>query len=168
MTQQQLDDLVGRLDVIDAFYRYARAVDERDWDAMADLFTEDVIVRFDGPARGILPVRLDGREEFLTEFRTFFGICGSTYHVSMNHEVRVDGDVATARAAYRDLDERVDGEHVLCVENLGFFDARLVRTPHGWQFTELHGTTVISRGATEEEIFAPVVALETTRSRRRG
>lgn len=161
-----LQELRDRMDVIDTFNKYQRAVDTRDWDLYSSVITDDIVIEYVSEVADSAPVRLEGRDQVLNEYRTFFGIVDASYHVGANHEVWLDGDLARARFAYRDINERTDASgRRLHFEALGFIEAQLVRAPGaGWRIKSFVGTTVMYPGTTEQEMFAPVIALDTTQT----
>lgn len=94
-SDERLEDRIRRLEDLDEIRqldaRYCRHLDDGDWDALMDLFTEDG--EFDGLSHP------KGR----TEMREFFaglaaGGLTSFWHFITNMEIELDGDRATVRS----------------------------------------------------------------------
>jgi ketosteroid isomerase-like protein len=64
---------------------YALAVDTRDWDYFATLFTPDVLAFYPGS-------EYRGMDDWLASFVPFHAGCGWTLHMMANHVVGEDGD----------------------------------------------------------------------------
>lgn len=79
-----------------ALIRFARAMDDRDWTAMAEILSDD--------AQGDLGTgRLTGSAAIISLIRSFLDTCGPTQHLLGNVVVDVAGDVATSRAYVHDV-----------------------------------------------------------------
>ncbi|KAA0102812.1 nuclear transport factor 2 family protein [Mycolicibacterium sp. P1-5] len=79
-----------------ALILFARAMDDRNWEAMADILAED--------AEGDLGTgRLVGSAAIIGLIRGFLDGCGPTQHLLGNVVVDVAGDTATSRAYIRDV-----------------------------------------------------------------
>jgi 3-phenylpropionate/cinnamic acid dioxygenase small subunit len=151
LSQQEISD---RLEITQLLYRYARAIDTRDLDALATVFTPDAVIDYAVPGGTRLPfpemVAWLGRA--LRVFRT-------TQHALANPLIELDGDAARAttylQAAH--VQVRHDGEET-CAVQYGAYADRLVRTPGGWRIAErrFDGTHVQGRflAAGEARAFA--------------
>ncbi|MBK1787344.1 nuclear transport factor 2 family protein [Prauserella cavernicola] len=86
-----------------ALYRYARAVDERDETALADVFGADVVLhRADGAHRG--------RDAVLDFYRTVFaGPTTWSRHVVTNVTAEPDGGATRARAYFQAVSRSASG-----------------------------------------------------------
>jgi ketosteroid isomerase-like protein len=79
-----------------ALILFARAMDDRDWAAMAEILAEDARGDFGtGP--------LAGSSAIIELIRSFLDRCGPTQHLLGNVIVDVDGDTATSKAYIRDV-----------------------------------------------------------------
>ncbi|AMO61477.1 bile acid 7-alpha dehydratase [Mycolicibacterium phlei] len=122
-----------RDDIIDVLVRYATGIDSRDWDLLRSCFTDDATFDYG-------PIGLWSNPDSLTRYMKG-AHSGPSMHRLTNFAITVDGDTATARTY---VDATVMGPGgVGAVENFGWYDDRLVRTPDGWRIafrrTTLHG-----------------------------
>lgn len=124
----QLQWLVDRALISDLIIEFARALDERDWQAYADTYDDDGTL--DIPPHVSWRGRA-GLADYVAA--SLSGYAGGTHHLSANHAIRVDGDFAHARAyliaahVHDKLDKHSDGA--------GWYDYELRRTAVGWRFT---------------------------------
>lgn len=130
--EEQLRWLVDRALISDLMVRFARALDERDWDAYADTYVED----------GVLAIgdfmEMAGREKIKAMTAGDRGIGGysGAWHLSSNHSITIDGDTAT-------LHSYLLGVHMLSsdtrdhADGAGWYDCELIRTDAGWRFTRV-------------------------------
>lgn len=75
--------------------RFARAMDDRDWEQLSQILTDDAVAEL-GTGR------LDGSGAIIALIRGFLDNCGATQHLLRNVMVDVDGDQAISRAYVRD------------------------------------------------------------------
>jgi uncharacterized protein (TIGR02246 family) len=123
-------DLHDRAELVDLVRRYAQAVDGRDVAAIADCFTSDAHVEFDGGVEVV-----DGRDAIEGFFqdalhRPLMGASGASTHLMSNILVTVDGDrahVETQAVAYLASDERA----TITVRGLRYSDD-CIRSDGGW------------------------------------
>jgi ketosteroid isomerase-like protein len=106
--------------------RYANAIDELDFDALASVFTPDARASYAG---GPWLVGLDAIVEYISPLRSF----GASFHFMGNMQIDVDGD--RARASTRSLTHLVAADGVLHARALRYRD-QLIRTGEGWRITE--------------------------------
>lgn len=92
MTRASIED---RLDIIDLFARYARALDEGDVDGIASCFSHTAEV--DSPIVGKYAGR-EGIRKFAARYSQFRKQRGQTRHFITNIEARVEGNTANAHA----------------------------------------------------------------------
>lgn len=83
-------------DIQRALIRFARAMDDRDWNGLSQILAQDAV--------GDLGTgRLEGRQAIIELIRGFLDNCGTTQHLLGNVLVDVDDDRATSRAYVHDL-----------------------------------------------------------------
>jgi len=124
--------LVDRQDIDDLLTAYARAVDDRDWDALDSVFAPDATLDYRS-AGGICGVFPEVRQ-WLSEVLPLFTW---TQHLVANRTVAVDPEGHTARAHsdFHNPNEMVvDGQPWLFVVG-GRYHDRLERLPDGWRIT---------------------------------
>jgi uncharacterized protein (TIGR02246 family) len=111
---------------------YRRALDEKDFEAYAELFGEDgeFVTDATGPVRGraeILAMLAD-----LQAAGALTITAGDDRHLVSNVEITVDGDRATVRSTWVYLTREADGAPLLRM--VGHYDDELRRTAAGWRF----------------------------------
>ncbi|MEV6639487.1 nuclear transport factor 2 family protein [Amycolatopsis sp. NPDC051371] len=129
-----LQTLSDRAEILELSSRYARAIDDKDWDLLRNVFTEDAYADFGlgSPFKGI--------EAILHASRSIMENLDHTQHFLGNHEIDVEGDRASGRhrligGAY--LRDAV-GEPSL--SELGEYVDDYVRTENGWRISHLEFT----------------------------
>ncbi len=127
-----LQEVSDRFEVQDLLADYAHAIDQKDWDALDDIFAEDAFIDYSvmGGAKGSLPVI----KKFLSEAMAIFPY---TQHLVANMQIRLDGDEGTGRIMCHNpqvMDVGGGNRHVF-VLGLWYVD-KYVRTPKGWRIKE--------------------------------
>lgn len=122
-------ELRDRLEIQECLYRYARAIDTRDFDLLSTVFTADALIHYD-IAEGI---KLH-RGEMITWLRNALQIFAATQHVISNPQIELDGDIArsTCYLTGTHVQEKLDGGDSLVVEG-GFYTDDHVRSEAGWR-----------------------------------
>ncbi len=112
-------------------YRYARAVDSKDWELYRSVFTEDAHI--DYSSAGAI---VGGRDEVVDWFSANFGVIPWSMHYITNIEVLESADdSATVRAMfYNPMQLPGMTEMSACG---GYYHHELVRTPDGWRSRSL-------------------------------
>ena len=105
-------------------YRYLRCVDQKLWDEMADVFTEDATVDYGTHVYG-KPLKLAGRDEIIAFFRAKLGPEIITVHAAGQPEITVDGDTATG--TWRFEDTVIATEHRVVIAGAAFYQDRYER-----------------------------------------
>lgn len=94
--EDRLRTLVDERDIERTLIDFARAMDDRNWAAMASILAVD--------ARGDLGTGpLAGGQEIIDVIRGFLDVCGTTQHLLGNLIVDVSGDSAVSRCYVRDV-----------------------------------------------------------------
>ena len=126
MPRRRSDDLV---EIQQLLYRYARAIDAKDWKALETVFTPDARIHY-AVERG---AELGARElaAWLGQAMKIFRV---TQHVVTNPLVELAGDTArcTSYLTGTHLQVRRDGREVRVTEGSVYRD-ELVRGPEGWR-----------------------------------
>jgi len=100
--------------------RYCFAIDARDAETWAGLFTDDGVFHY------ALGDPLTGREEL----RSFVSMVpDDRHHLTMNEIIEIDGDTATVKAY-----ALVTKETPPVISAVGDYDDTLTRTAEGWRF----------------------------------
>lgn len=122
--------MTPRDEILDLIGRYAFAIDDRDWAALDDLFTEDG--RVDFTATGSIAGTVAELQTFLAEA---FAAIESSQHLMGSTVVSIDEIRGTATARTMCLNPLVFEGGALATFAIRYED-RLVRTPAGWRFAE--------------------------------
>ncbi|MDM4141957.1 MULTISPECIES: nuclear transport factor 2 family protein [Mycobacterium] len=130
MVADRLQALCDERDVQRALIRFARAMDDRDWAATAEILAED--------AQGDLGTgRLQGRTAIIELIRQYLDRCGPTQHLLGNVIVDVTGDSAVSRAYIRDVHLNSTADPTKRFYTIGDYHDTWRRRPDGsWCLTE--------------------------------
>jgi len=121
-------DLVTLEEIRQLKYRYLRYVDQKLWDEMADVFTENATVDYGTQVFG-KPLRLGSRDEIIAYFRANLGPEVITVHAAGQPEITVDGDTATG--TWRFEDTVIATEHRIVVTGAAYYQDRYERGADG-------------------------------------
>lgn len=137
MTNQEIAD---RLEIQNQLYRYARGVDDEDWDLWKSVFTEDA--HLDYSSAGAAVGSRDEVADYLAKAVTTIPI---KQHYITNVEIDFDGDRATVRAMFFHTLKMPDFHEMSACG--GYYDHDFVRTPEGWKSERLveHNDWFINR-----------------------
>ncbi len=130
MVSPDLGALHDKQEITELCYRYALALDRRDWAALAACFTPDADAYYmdKPPARGYQAIE--------AICRTSLAPMSATQHLIGNVIVRLDGDEAESSCYLQAQHVRTGtagGDNFIIA---GRYDDRLVRTPDGWRIRE--------------------------------
>ncbi|OBI26409.1 nuclear transport factor 2 family protein [Mycolicibacter terrae] len=115
-------------DIERALIRFARAMDDRDWEGLSQILADDAV--------GELGTgRLEGSAAIIELIRGFLDNCGVTQHLLGNVLVDVDGDRATSRAYVQDLHLSRSNPD-LTFHTLGDYHDRWERRDGRWRLVE--------------------------------
>jgi ketosteroid isomerase-like protein len=134
-------ELADRAAIVDAVIAYATAVDNRDWERLGSLFTDDACWEYSGSEE-----RISGPTAIVARISASLERFDATQHLNGNHVAAVHGDQAEHTCYYQAQHVRLglpDGEKFL---GGGRYDDRLRRTPDGWRFTHRRITSIWSEG----------------------
>jgi hypothetical protein len=123
-------------------YRYAYALDGRDWKALRQLFTDDVELDYGlGPERVIR-----GADTFIEGSRAALEPMDATHHMFTNHLFEVDGDRASGKyymhAQHMKLGTPGGVLHTLG----GIYQDDFIRTGDGWKVSRRTYRAIWGRG----------------------
>ena len=108
-------------------YRYCRLLDQKRFDELGELLTEDCTVSYGGGG-----ITLQGRGEVTAYLHKAMGDPRIlTSHLVSHPEIGVQGDVATASWALVDVVIHQDAG--VAIRGASYYDDRYVRTPEGWR-----------------------------------
>jgi 3-phenylpropionate/cinnamic acid dioxygenase small subunit len=117
-------------------YRYARAVDTKDWELYRSVFTDDARIDYSSAGAAV-----GTRDEIVDWFAANFGVIPWSMHYITNIEVvERDGDTAKVQAMfYNPMQLPGMTEPSACG---GYYHHELVRTSDGWRSRNLREDNV--------------------------
>lgn len=98
---------------------YARALDERNWSLLNEVFTEDAVAKYGANST------LEGREAIIGGIRSFLDNCGPSQHMISNIEVIESDDGIVSRSYVRAVHRGRDSEAILW--SFGEYHAQWIR-----------------------------------------
>jgi hypothetical protein len=130
-----LDDLLAEREIYRALTLFARAMDARDWQALATITTEDITADIGtGP--------LAGRAALIADMRSFLDDCGPTQHLLGNVLIEVQGDRASSQAYVSDMHIGQGDKSHLTFSTLGDYRDQWKKVDGGWR---MHHRTKLNR-----------------------
>ena len=107
---------------------YCRIVDRGDFGELRNLFTPDATAKLGGSGQAGIDEICDRLSSALERFVSW-------EHTVGEHEVSIDGDLATARCSVHAVHVRPADESPLTYIVIGTYEDRLARTANGWRIT---------------------------------
>ncbi|QGV78562.1 nuclear transport factor 2 family protein [Streptomyces ficellus] len=133
-----------RLDVIDTCTRMGWYTDQRDWDALERVFTDEVRLDYtslNGGEPAVLPAK-----DLVAAWSGLLGSFTATQHVFSNFLVDLDGDAAVCTAMFQ-ATHRMPNEHGGPLWTLGgHYRFGLVRGGDGWRVADVVMTATWADG----------------------
>jgi ketosteroid isomerase-like protein len=129
MDPDRLQRLCDERDIQRALTLFARAMDDRDWTAMAEILADDAEGDF-GTGR------LYGSAAIIELIRGYLDSCGPTQHLLGNVVMDVEGDTAFSRAYIRDVHLRADADPSARFYTLGDYNDTWRKADGTWRLTE--------------------------------
>lgn len=125
-----LQALQDRVEITDLLHRYARALDTKDWDLLASVFTPDAHLDYTSSGCPAGP-----RDEVVPWLARALEPVPMTQHLITNVEIDLDGDRARVRAMFFNPMQLpgMDGSS----STGGYYHHDFVRTPDGWKSEHL-------------------------------
>lgn len=123
-----LQEISDRMEIQDLLYAYAEIIDQKDFDKLRDIFTEDAFIDYSvyGGAAGGLEEIISFLEEAMTVFP-------NTHHLNANVQIKVDGDTGSGKVMCFNPQEMDLGETVQTfMLGLWYID-EYQRTDQGWR-----------------------------------
>lgn len=131
---QRLED---RNAISERVITYAMAIDDRDWDAFAECFTDRVHIDFSAAG---MPARDFAREEFVAFAQSGLGTFKATQHLSPNHVITFDAsdpDQADCRSTMYAQHYQPGASSGSIFLMHGSYASHLRRTASGWKIERL-------------------------------
>lgn len=124
-----LQEISDRLEIQDLVYRYADIIDQRRFDELQDVFSDDAHIDYSavGGAVGDKASTIAFLKKALPAFKCF-------QHLNANLQITVNGDTATGRVMCFNPQELMLGKEKSQLFMLGlWYNDEYVRTPAGWR-----------------------------------
>lgn len=123
-----LQALIDQHDITIGLGRFARILDGREWDAVSDVFANDVTFDY-GDGRG----EQSGIAAMTTTFSRFLDACGPSQHLLGSIQVTVDGDKGLSRAYVQARHQGKGDKAHLYLDSNGEYIDGWERRPEGWR-----------------------------------
>ena len=128
-------DTSDETEIAALLYRYARAVDTKDWELYRSVFTEDATI--DYSSNGIPAGSRDDIAAFLEQA---FATIPMSMHYITNVEADVNDNTARVRAMFYSPMQLPDMSELSSCG--GYYHHQLIRTERGWRSTNLREENV--------------------------
>ncbi len=128
-----LQDISDRLEIQDLLTDYCYAIDEKNFDALDDIFIPDAEIDYTetGGAKGNLAEIKNYLPRALEQFE-------NSQHMIATTKLNITGDTATAKSiCFNPMNPKRDAEPVTFFVGLWYVD-ELVRTAQGWRISKRH------------------------------
>ncbi len=136
-----LQTLIDKQAIRDLQVAYSRALDEKRYDDLDQVFVPDAVADY-GEAAG----NQQGLDEIKAACREALDVLTTAQHLNGNHWAEIDGDTARAGCqlmGHQRMDGTLGGDHF----SLGArYDDELVRTDDGWRITRRTLTLLWAEG----------------------
>lgn len=119
--------LLDEREIIRGLSRFARILDNKQWDQLVDVFAQDII--FDYGTGG----DQHGMAALTVNMRRFLDRCGGTQHLLGSILVDVDGDRATSRSYVQARHQRVNDPAGPIFDSNGEYVDQWERRAEGWR-----------------------------------
>jgi 3-phenylpropionate/cinnamic acid dioxygenase small subunit len=149
MNPLDLERLLLERELHQVLIGYALLCDERDWQSIGNVFSDDASASYGGHA-------LPDRATILTMLRNNLGGCGPTQHLLGNLQVWVEGEQVTSRIEVRASHRGAGNKQDQTYDCMGHYQDRWTRTPHGWRIAQRAMTVALEFGS--RRVLGPATA----------
>jgi hypothetical protein len=125
-----LQAVADKLEIHELLARYARGVDNRDWDLYRSVFTDDAFIDYSSAGAAAGP-----RDEVAAALEAGFETIPWAQHYITNVEIELHGDEAKVVAMFFNPMQLPMLEDASSCG--GYYHHELVRTPEGWKSRRL-------------------------------
>ena len=142
-----LQTLIDERDITHALCRFAHIIDEREWDAVGEVFADDVSFNYgDGQEQtGVAAMR--------AQFRRYLDHCGASQHLLGTIAVTAEGDTGLSRAYVQARHQGAGPRAHLFFDSNGEYIDRWARRPEGWRIVRRDVVWHMSMG--DPAVIAP-------------
>lgn len=126
-----LQEISDRMEIQDLLYAYADIIDQKNFDQLRDIFTEDAFIDYSvyGGAAGTL-------EEIITFLKEAMTIFPNTHHLNANVQIKVAGDTGSGKVMCFNPQEMDLGETTQTFMLGLWYVDKYQRTDKGWRISE--------------------------------
>ena len=121
-----IEDILAERCIYRNLVAFARAMDDRDWDAFAEFTSVDMTASL---GHG----EMEGRDTIVAFMRSFLDSCGATQHLLGNVIIDVDGDTAKSSAYVCDMHLGNGDKSDLTFHTLGRYDDEWKKVDDCWR-----------------------------------
>ncbi|MEW1749608.1 nuclear transport factor 2 family protein [Streptomyces angustmyceticus] len=155
-----MSSVADRLDIIETCTRMAWYIDQREWDALGDVFSDEISLDYtslNGGEPGLVPSK-----DLVASWSGLLGSFAATQHLLSNFLVDVQGDTAVTTAMFQ-ATHRMPNDHGGPLWTLGgTYRIGLERTGSGWRINSIVMTATWADG--NQHLFARAAQAQTTDS----
>lgn len=124
-----IETLLDERDIQRQLIKFARAMDERDWQAIRAIVAEDVTADF-GTGE------VQGSSSVIELIRSYLDNCGATQHLLGNILIDVDGGQATSESYVSDMHLSKNRELDVSFRTLGNYSDAWVKADGVWRMSK--------------------------------
>jgi ketosteroid isomerase-like protein len=122
-----IQGLIDQHEITNGLGRFARILDGREWDAVGEVFADDVTFNYG-----------DGQEQkgiaaMTSQFSRFLDACGPSQHLLGSIQVTVEGDHGLSRAYVQARHQGAGDKAHLYLDSNGEYIDQWERRPKGWR-----------------------------------
>ena len=127
-----LQEISDRLEIQDLVYKYAAIIDQKRFDHLREVFTEDAHIDYSSVGGPV-----GGRDTIIAFLHQVMGMFASHQHLNANAQIGVDGDTATGRVMCFNPQELTlpDGKTHIFMVGLWYVD-EYRRVEEGWRISK--------------------------------
>lgn len=141
-----LQDLIDERDILRSLARFARIADGRKWDALGDVFPDDVTFDYGFGER-------EGIEALRAVFQQFLDPCGPSQHMIGSALVSIEGDRAVSRAYVQARHQGKDEKSDRFFDTNGEYVDQWERRLEGWRIVRREAIWATHKG--DPSVLAP-------------
>lgn len=126
-----LEILTAEREIYRQLVKFARAMDDRDWDTIKSLTTDDLIADY-----GIIDMdEIQGNIAAIEFIRSYLDHCGTTQHILGNILIEVVGDKATSQSYVSDMHLSRNEDSDIYFRTLGNYSDKWSKVDGTWLMT---------------------------------
>ncbi len=122
-----LQMLLDEREILRGLARFARVLDGKRWDELADVFAEDLSFNYGSGGEE------QGMDALRANMRRFLDVCGATQHLLGSITVDINGDTAVSRAYVQARHQRAHDLAGSVFDSSGEYIDRWERRSQGWR-----------------------------------